>query len=126
MILISWPAGRARKFSNFVLLLCTFLLGACATPPDLAENIERQPQVHEIEIKKFRFNPATLYIQRGDVVRWVNKDIVPHRLADSVQSKWQSQDMVPQDSFSQPIMMSTLYVCVLHPGMQANIVVREN
>ncbi len=113
------------EYSKFILMLCSLLIGSCVNP-DVKKNIERQPQVHEVEIKKFKFEPATLTIHSGDIVQWVNRDIVPHRVADSRRNKWQSLDMEPEDSFSQPILVSTIYICLLHPGMKANILIQED
>lgn len=100
-------------------------MGSCVNP-GVKKSLERQPEVHEVEIKKFRFEPWTLTIHSGDSVRWVNRDIVPHRVADSDRKKWESHDMGPEGSFSQAIRVSTPYVCLLHPGMKATIVIRED
>ncbi len=106
-------------------MLCALFFASCVNSIGKG-NLERQPQVHEVEIKKFQFKPANLTIHSGDIVRWVNRDIVPHRVADSRRKKWESHDMKPKDSFDQPVFVSTLYICVLHPGMEANIVVQES
>ena len=116
---------RLAEYSKFILMLCVLLTGSCVNP-DVKRNLERQPQVYEVEIKKFQFKPAILTIHSGDIVRWVNRDIVPHRVADSRRNKWQSHDMEPEGSFSQPILVSASYICLLHPGMQAKIVIQEN
>jgi plastocyanin len=118
-------SGRAPGVAKLSLALVTLLMGACVNP-DVKKILERQPKVHEVEIKGFQFKPRTLTIFSGDSVRWVNRDIVPHRVADSDRKKWESHDMGPKGSFSQPIRVSTAYVCLLHPGMKANIVIKEN
>lgn len=123
MVLTSQTEKGSAEFSKFILILCAFLMGSCVKP-DVKGDFKRPPQVHEVEIKKFQFKPATLTIQKGDLVRWVNRDIVPHRVADANRNKWHSHDMGAKDSFSQPIRVSTSYICVLHPGMKANIVVQ--
>ena len=121
----SWIAGRVQEYSKLSLVLCTLFMGSCLTL-DSEKNLERQPQVHEVEIKKFKFKPETLSIYPGDLVRWTNKDIVPHRVSDANRKKWVSHDMVPNDSFSKRFMISTTYICVLHPGMKAKIVLLED
>jgi plastocyanin len=123
--LISWVAGGMPELLKITLVFCALWMGSCVNL-DSRRNREPQPQVHEVEIKKFRFKPATLSIDPGDLVRWVNKDIVPHRVADAERGKWQSQDMAPEDFFSEPILVSTTYICTLHPGMQAKIVMRNH
>lgn len=123
--LVLQMAKRVQGCWKLIPMLCTILVGACMAH-DLEPKLNSQPRVHEVEIKKFRFKPQILSISPGDSVRWVNRDIVPHRVADADQKIWHSNDMAPEDSFSEPILVSTTYICTLHPGMQANIVVREN
>lgn len=124
MALILPTAKRAAGCWALVLALVAFLTGSCAAP-DVNGSLEPRPRIHEVEIKKFQFKPATLTIRRGDSVRWVNRDMVPHHVADTRQKQWQSHDMGPEDFFSTPIKDSTAYICTLHPGMQASIVVQD-
>ena len=121
--LILGTAKRAVGRWKLVLMLCALPVGSCAAP-DMNGNMEPQPGIHEVEIKKFQFKPATLTIRQGDRVRWINRDMVPHRVADSGQKRWHSHDMAPEGFFSTKIADSTAYVCTLHPGMKANIVVQ--
>ena len=116
---------RWAEYAKFILMLCSLSVVSCVNS-DVKKNLDRQPQVHEVEIKKFRFKPATLIIHTRDSVRWVNRDIVPHRVADSRRKKWESHDMGPKDAFSQTIRVSTSYVCLLHPSMKANIVILKD
>ncbi len=37
--------------------------------------------LHEIEIRKFRFNPPELEVRPGDRIRWTNADKAPHDAA---------------------------------------------
>lgn len=63
-------------------------------------------------------------VRAGDFIRWENKDIVPHQIAEETLKKWKSGNLLPGDSFSLQVKGSTAYICKLHPTMQARIVVR--
>ena len=76
-----------------------------------------------IKIEKFRFIPEILEINEGDLVRWENKDIVPHLIAEKTLKKWRSKDLLPNAIFTLKINQATSYICKLHPGMKAQIIV---
>jgi len=61
-------------------------------------------------------------VEPGDLVRWENKDLVPHLVADITLKKWQSQNLLPNDSFTLKIKKPTRYICKHHPTMQAKLV----
>jgi plastocyanin len=107
---------------GFTLVFCMFLLLSCAKSITVP-SVQTQPIVHVVEIKKFQFNPKTLTVRSGDTVRWVNKDIVPHQVAEGTLKKWRSKELLPNDSFTLKIKGSTSYICKLHPTMEAKIVV---
>jgi plastocyanin len=109
--------------SGFVLSLFIFFMGSCSQSIPVP-GTQAQPITHVIEIKKFQFTPQTLVVRSGDFVRWENKDIVPHQIAEGTLKKWQSRDLLPKDSFTLQIKDSTAYICKLHPTMQAKIVAR--
>jgi plastocyanin len=107
---------------GFTLAFCIFLLLSCAKSIPVP-SVQTKPMVHAVEIKKFQFNPKTLTVRSGDSVRWINKDIVPHQVAEGTLKKWRSKDLLPNDSFILKIKSSTSYICKLHPTMKAKIVV---
>ena len=102
-------------------VLCLLFVLSCSQPVPAPED-QRQPVTHVIEIKGFKFKPQTLVVRSGDFVRWENKDIVPHQIAEETLKKWRSEDLRPQDSFTLQIKDSTSYICKLHPIMQAEII----
>jgi plastocyanin len=110
-------------FLGFALVLF-FSLSCSKSIP--AAGIQTQPVTHVIEIEKFQFKPKTLRVRPGDYVRWKNKDIVPHQIAEGTLQKWRSKELLPNDSFTLQIKNSTSYVCKLHPTMEAKIIARKN
>lgn len=75
-----------------------------------------------IEIRGFEFVPETPAVKPGDVIVWVNKDIVPHTIT-AKDGGWDSGliktggewRMVVEDETSQA------YYCRFHPSMIARL-----
>jgi len=110
-------------FPGFALALCTVFLMSCSKK-NPTPVVQTKPTIHVIEIDKFQFKPQTLVVHSGDFVRWENKDIVPHQIAEGSLKKWKSKDLLLNDSFTLQIKESTSYACKLHPSMQAKIITR--
>lgn len=105
------------------LALCPFFLLACSNTILKAELAEK-PKIHVIKITKFKFEPKILNLKPGDYVRWENRDIVPHQIAEVTLKKWKSKNLLPNDSFILQIKSSADYICMLHPTMQARLVLK--
>ncbi len=107
------------------ILISLFLFAGCVQGEAINKTEATASQTHVVEIRKFRFQPHTLEVRSGDTIRWVNKDIVPHRIAHKTRRQWESLDLKRGDSFRQRILVSTGYVCALHPTMRGNIIVKD-
>ncbi|MBK0392909.1 cupredoxin domain-containing protein [Ramlibacter algicola] len=79
---------------------------------------------HTLTMEGMKIQPASLVVQRGDKVTWVNKDVVPHTATakgvfDSGQiangAKW-TWTATKAGDFP--------YVCTYHPGMKAQLTVK--
>jgi plastocyanin len=81
-------------------------------------------QIHTVLIKGFKFVPDKLEVQVGDTVIWKNEDIVPHtatakKLFDSKKlDQGQSWSYVARQKGSHP------YICLYHPTMTGELVVK--
>ncbi len=117
--------ARGTGSCRFILLSGLLLLVACAQGGAVPQREAPIPKTHVVEINKFRFHPEKMMVRAGDTIRWVNKDIVPHRVAHTIRRKWESGDLKRDDVFSQRIQTSTAYICTLHPGMHGEIIVAE-
>jgi plastocyanin len=109
---------------ELALTLSVFLLVSCSKPT-LVPDSKILHKTHVITINKFQFTPETLVIRAGDFVKWKNKDIVPHLIADRTLKEWRSKDLLPNDSFILQIKKTTSYICKFHPTMKAKIITRE-
>jgi plastocyanin len=78
----------------------------------------------EISIDNFTFTPATITIEPGTTVHWVNRDDIPHMVvAKSLAFKSQALDT--DDSFSHQFHEVGVieYFCSLHPHMTGKVIV---
>lgn len=80
--------------------------------------------LHDIEIKRFEFNPTILEVRPGDQIRWTNWDISPHT-ATAEDGSWDTGEL--QKGQSATVMVSedisTAYLCAFHPNMRAQLVI---
>ena len=90
---------------------------AAAAIPAFAAN-------HTVVIDATAFAPATLTVQRGDRVTWVNKDPFPH--SATAKGVFDSGSIAAGASWSWVADKAGTfdYVCTLHPTMKAQLVVR--
>ncbi|MGZ3497994.1 MAG: cupredoxin domain-containing protein [Vulcanimicrobiaceae bacterium] len=82
------------------------------------------PHSYTVHIKDFKFSPATLHVDSGDTVVFVNDDTESHT-ATSTARTFDSGGLDTGDrwtvKFSKPGTYS--YICALHPYMKGQIVV---
>ncbi len=96
----------------------TLLLSATGETADAAQ--------YTVNIRDFSFNPSTLNIQVGDVVRWENGGAATHT-ASSETGIWDSGSLAPGGVFSQQFLTpgTFAYFCRIHPQqMRGSIVVQ--
>ena len=84
-----------------------------------------KPKVHTVTIAEMRFTPPTLSVARGDLIVWVNNDIVPHT-ATSEAGGFDSKTIEPKASWSVRLRKAGKfgYVCSLHPTMKGVVEVK--
>lgn len=78
---------------------------------------------HTVIIKGMTFDPASLHVSKGDVVRWINKDIVPHNVTDFPEAKWTSGTLALDSFWEKHIDETFDYNCSIHPTMKGKIIV---
>ena len=94
------------------LILCTLADTAGARP---------EPTTHTVTIEGMKFQPEALAVAVGDIVVWVNKDLVPHTATASKAGIFDSKLIEPDKSWK--LIVHTKedfdYVCTYHPTMKA-------
>ena len=80
----------------------------------------RAPRTYTVTIEQMRFTPAGLSVHAGDVVEWVNADLVPHT-ATARDGAFNSNTIAVGGTWRWTARgRGTLpYVCALHPAMSA-------
>ena len=88
-----------------------------------SEDVKAQPM--QIVVDNFTFTPATLTVSPNTIVKWVNKDDVPHVIA-SDQGLFKSKALDTDDVYSYTFTKagSYSYYCSIHPKMVGKIIVR--
>ena len=82
-----------------------------------------QPRVHDVQIKGFKFLPATITIKKGDSVRWTNEDSAPHTATGkSFDTGTLNTGQSGQVMFDKEGAYD--YICSIHPNMKAKVVVQ--
>ena len=71
-----------------------------------------------VEIKSFKYRPKTPEVKAGDVIVWVNKDVVPHTVTAKDDS-WNSGLIKSGGSWETVVGDDTFhdYFCKFHPSM---------
>lgn len=81
-----------------------------------------------VSIRSFRFSPATITIQPGETVRWINdEDSVPHTVTSEKQGGFSSSSLKAGDSVFQtfPQAGAYNYFCAIHPSMRGVVLVGD-
>jgi len=73
---------------------------------------------HQVSIKGFEFVPQTLDVMQGDIVVWVNRDIVPHSIVIRSSKEAVSPVLESGETFTYTVGSSLVYACGLHPSMK--------
>lgn len=82
-------------------------------------------RTHVVEIRQFKFFPATLDVKTGDTITWKNLDAAPHT-ATAIGQAWDSGKLSRNQSWSLKITGkgTVEYICAYHPAMKGKIVVK--
>jgi plastocyanin len=76
---------------------------------------------YTIEISGFAFVPKQLEVKTGDTITWINKDIVPHNILESIDQRIISPELGPGERYTFVVKESMLYHCELHPLMKGKL-----
>lgn len=76
---------------------------------------------HNIEISGFAFVPKQLEVKTGDTITWINKDIVPHNIVESIDQRVISPDLATGETYTFVVKKSMVYHCRFHPSMKGKL-----
>jgi plastocyanin len=72
--------------SSFLALLLGFSFANCSTREEKTKEISikgevaPKSKVHTLVIERMQFSPSDVYVNKGETVMWVNKDLVVKNL----------------------------------------------
>jgi plastocyanin len=100
-----------------VILISLLVIAGCSSAVDKKGN-----DVDTVQIKDSAFNPATLTVDAGTTVVFINVDKEAHKLKSTT---FNSNNMKKGDSYSHTFTEqgSYDYICDIHPEMTGKIVV---
>ncbi len=110
------------KIINFKILLwiVSGLLYLFVQNVESAENSFKLTQ-HNVEISGFAFVPKKLEVKPGDTITWINKDIVPHNIVESIDQSVISPDLATGETYTFVVKKPMVYHCGLHPSMKGKL-----
>lgn len=76
---------------------------------------------YTIEISGFAFVPKQLEVKVGDTITWINRDIVPHNIVESINQRIISANLGPGEAYTFVVKESVFYHCELHPSMKGKL-----
>ena len=105
-------------------LISAITIVLAGTAGTVADAPVGEPKTYTVTIADMRFQPESLTVAPGDLVIWINKDIVPHTATAT--GKFDSKTIDPTRSWSyRPRRKGdTAYVCALHPTMKGTLRVK--
>ena len=82
--------------------------------------------VHKIEIKGMKFVPEQIFVNTGDTIVWINKDVFAHDVTEFTAKRWGSSKLEPAMSWAKIIKEGDEYFCSLHVVMKGKIFLKNN
>lgn len=117
------PGRPSRRLA--AAALAAAVSGCMGAPQPTADLAPYEGDPYRVLIQDFKFVPKTLVVPRGTTVKWVNLDMTRHTVTSAETERYDSGMMgnrvVFEHTFGAPGRYQ--YLCVPHPGMQAEIVV---
>ena len=119
-----WRRMSRRSALRAAALITGALLGAVAIGLATTARAE-EAAPGEIHIDNFAFTPAEITVAPGTTVKWLNRDDIPHTVAEKGLS-FKSKPMDTDESFTHTFDKAGEfeYFCSLHPHMTGKVIVK--
>ena len=80
---------------------------------------------HVVHITNFKYEPESLDVRVGDIVTWINDDIIPHT-ATAEDGDWSTEELKHGQSETITVTsdMSNSYYCAYHTHMKASVMLK--
>ena len=105
-----------KRISIALLSIAVMLMAACSSKP--------APKTQTVVIDGFKFQPALLTVNTGDMVVFTNQDMVPHNAV--AEGKFDSGKLEQGKSWTYTAKDKGTfdYICTYHPNMKGQLVVQ--
>lgn len=119
--------GVASRRAALALAGVLLLAGTVPNAPCRAAGPDQQQEAAlvEVRIEGLQFVPKRIAVRPQQMIRWINRDLVPHTVL-AADGSFSSPVMKPGDGFVAPAPPKELsYRCTLHTGMEGTIAPSE-
>lgn len=113
---------RRRRLARALAVALAVAGGALCVPNDAnVASAAQKPATHTVVIDGVKYEPATLTVQQGDTVVWVNKDPFPHTV--TVPGAFDSRSIAAGGSWRFMARKAGIYdyICTFHPNMKGTL-----
>jgi len=102
---------------NFISFFIASTLSFCVLASDSKESTPK-----EISIGNMSFSVSTLTVKKGESVKWINNDLVPHTVT-ALDKSFDSQTIAPGKTWTYRTKKTGQfpYKCEFHPSMKASL-----
>ncbi|WP_026769079.1 plastocyanin/azurin family copper-binding protein [Asinibacterium sp. OR53] len=101
-----------------IILLTAILLAVSCSSPSVKGH-----KTYTVEIAQMKFSPATITVDKGDSILFVNHDLVAHDVTEQSKKAWSSSVLQPGASWKMEAVSSADYYCSIHVVMKGKITV---
>lgn len=118
---------RSVSIAGLTAALVLGTLGFGTSQKSDVASAQEKMSMMEVKIDNFTFGPATLTVQVGTAVTWINKDDIPHTVVSTDDSKTFKSKVLDTDekfSFTFSKAGTYPYFCSIHPKMTGKVVVQ--
>lgn len=101
-----------------IVLVIVYVLYGC-TPATNNSTVKHKTDT--VEIKQMAFFPATITVNKGDTIVFINHDLVDHDITEENKKLWSSSPLHPGQSWSKVFTEPANYFCSLHVVMKGKV-----
>jgi plastocyanin len=93
--------------------------------PFLGARVAAKAKTIDIVIEHFAFTPASIEVEAGDTLVFINRDIAPHT-ATATNGSWTTRDIAngKNEAVLVPANGEGAYFCKYHPVMKGRLIIR--
>lgn len=117
-----------KKWITLLLVLVglVFILWGCGSSKESKESKEPdkdKPDKNTVLIRDFKFEPATITLQKGETVTWINEDRAAHTATGN---QFDRGKIIKGESFTYTFNEPGTYdyICTYHPDMKGQVLVK--